>query len=147
MWRFTVEEPVEGWEKPQFDDGDWRKGQAGFGRRRTPGARTGSEWTEQQIWLRRKFNLKKAAAPKDLQLYIYHDEDAEVYVNGVLAATCSGFNSQYEMLPIRGEALATLKSTGNTLAVHCRQSEGGQYIDVGLATVEQVDGERTAKRP
>ena len=146
-WRFTIEKPNEGWEKPQFDDGDWQKGPAGFGRRRTPGARIGSEWTERQIWLRRKFNLKEAAAPEDLQLYIYHDEDAEVYINGVLAATCSGFNGQYETLPIRDEALATLKAKGNTLAIHCRQTEGGQYIDVGLVTVEQVDGERTAKRP
>ena len=70
-----------------------------------------------------------------------------MYINGILAATCSGFNGQYETLPIRDEALATLKPTGNTLAIHCRQSEGGQYIDAGLVTVEHVDGERTAKRP
>lgn len=146
-WRFTTEEPAKGWASAQFDDGDWRKGQSGFGRRRTPGARVGSEWTERHIWLRRKFKLKESVAPTDLQLYIYHDEDAEVYLNGVLAATCSGFNGQYETLPIRDEALATLKPTGNTLAVHCRQSEGGQFIDIGLVTVEHVDGERTANRP
>jgi hypothetical protein len=145
-WRFTTEEPVEGWESAGFDDGDWRQGQSGFGRRRTPGVRVGSEWTERHIWLRRKFKLKESVAPADLQLTIYHDEDAEVYLNGVLAATCSGFNGQYEMLPIRDEALATLKPTENTLAVHCRQSEGGQYIDVGLVTVEHVDRERRANR-
>ena len=145
-WRFTIEEPAEGWEKSQFDDGNWQQGPAGFGRHRTPGARIGSEWTERQIWLRRRFNLE-AAAQENLQLYIYHDEDAEVYINGVLAATCSGFNGQYETLPIRDKALATLKATDNTIAIHCRQSEGGQYIDVGLVTVEQVDGERTAQRP
>jgi hypothetical protein len=146
-WRFTTEEPAKGWKSAQFNDDGWRSGQSGFGRPRTPGARINSEWTERQIWLRRKFDLKKSAAAEDLHLYIYHDEDAAVYVNGVLAAKCSGFNGQYEALPIRDEALATLKPKGNTLAVHCRQTEGGQYIDVGLVTVEQVDGERTATRP
>ena len=146
-WRFTTEQPADGWEVAEFNDGDWRRGEAGFGSHQTPGARIGEEWAGREIWLRRKFNLKKPESAKDLQLYIYHDEDAEVYLNGVLAAKCSGFNGQYETLPIRDEALATLKPTGNTIAVHCRQTTGGQYIDVGLATVEQVDGERTAKRP
>ena len=146
-WRFTTEQPAKGWEVAVFNDGDWRRGEAGFGSHQTPGARIGEEWAGREIWLRRKFNLKKPESAKDLQLYIYHDEDAEVYLNGVLAAKCTGFNGQYETLPIRDEALATLKPTGNTIAVHCRQTTGGQYIDVGLATVEQVDGERTAKRP
>jgi hypothetical protein len=145
-WQFTTNQPAEGWESAAFDDAQWRRGKSGFGTRGTPGARIGQEWSGREIWLRREFDLKQVDKAKDLQLYIYHDEDAEVYLNGVLAAKCGGYNGQYETLPIRTEALATLKPSGNTLAVHCRQTTGGQYIDVGLATVEQVDGERTATR-
>ncbi len=78
----------------------------------TPGARIGEEWTGREIWLRRKFNLKKPKRLEDLQLYIYHDEDAEVYLNGVLAAKCSGFNGQYETLPIRDEAARDVEADG-----------------------------------
>ena len=66
---------------------------------------------------------------------VHHDEDMVVYLNGVLAATATGFTTAYEPLPINAAAKATLKPGKNVLAVHCRQTAGGQYIDVGL--VEQ----------
>lgn len=144
VWRYTTTKPAEGWQNAKFDDGKWKQGESGFGTRDTPGAIIGAVWNSPEIWIRREFNLRKGANVADVQLYINHDEDAEVYVNGVLAATCSGFNGQYEALPMRDEARATLKPTGNTLAVRCRQTTGGQYIDVGLVTVEQVDDGKAA---
>jgi len=38
---------------------------------------------------------------------------------------------------VRPETKAKLKSGKHTLAVHCHQTQGGQYIDVGLVSVTQ----------
>lgn len=74
--------------------------------------------------------------PSDLQVHLRHDDDAEIYINGILAARAKGHISDYEQIPLSEAALKSLKPTGNIMAVHCRQTFGGQYIDVGLATVE-----------
>ncbi len=58
-------------------------------------------------------------------------------INGVLAAEVTGHSNGYFHFPISPEAAATLRPTGNVLAVHCHQTWGGQYIDVGLIAVEE----------
>ena len=45
----------------------------------------------------------------------------------------SGGYDVIEMLPA---AKSALKPGKNTLAVHCHQTTGGQYIDVGLAVIK-----------
>ena len=58
-----------------------------------------------------------------------------MYVNGVLAAKVSGYITDYDELPISDEARAALKPGKNLLAVHCHQTTGGQYIDVGIIAI------------
>ncbi len=133
-WTYTTDEPGDGWEKPGFDDSSWKKGRGGFGAEGTPGSVVRTEWKSSDIWLRRTFELedKKIDQP---QLNIHHDEDAEVYINGVLAAKVTGYTTDYTTVPINDRARRALKAGRNCLAVHCHQSQGGQYIDVGLADV------------
>lgn len=136
-WRYTLEQPAQGWEVPEFDDSRWKEGRAGFGTAGTPGARIGTAWNTGEIWLRRTFDLPAAASPatpKDaLRLIVHHDEDVEVSINGVPALAQKGYTTDYEALPMSAEAAATLRPSGNVMAVHCRQTTGGQYVDVGLA--------------
>jgi len=132
-WRFTTEQPAAAWRQPDFNDQGWSQGRAGFGTEGTPNATIGTEWKTPDIWLRRSFDVP-AGNREPQVLRWHHDEDAEVYLNGELAAKASGFLQDYENREILAPALATLKPGRNTIAIHCHQTTGGQYIDVGLVS-------------
>jgi len=134
VWRFTTEEPGGAWMAPGYDDSTWREGRSGFGAAGTPGAVVNTPWTTPRIWLRRAFDLPESV-PANLALWVHHDEDAEVYLNGVLAARLSGYTVEYVAAPIAEAALRALRPGRNTLAVACRQTTGGQAIDVGLVSL------------
>jgi hypothetical protein len=135
VWRYSLEKPGADWARPGFDDGSWKQGTAGFGTRGTPGSIVRTEWKTGEIWLRREFSIPDMKTG-DLKLLLHHDEDAEVYVNGVLATSAPGFSSDYQGFNLTPEGKAALKPSGNILAVHCRQTTGGQYIDAGIARIE-----------
>jgi len=71
-----------------------------------------------------------------VQAWLHHDEDAEVYVNGVLALKTRGWVSGYDAFPLSSAASKALKAGKNIIAIHCHQTGGGQYIDFGLVNVE-----------
>jgi hypothetical protein len=74
---------------------------------------------------------------KNLQFYVFHDEDAEIYINGVLAATVDSFNYKpFKMAPV-AQALLKLGGGKSLWLFHCHQTDGGQFIDVGLINVVQ----------
>ena len=134
-WAYTTEKPAAGWEKPGFDASGWKTGPGGFGTRNTPGTNVRTVWNTPEIWARREVEVP-AGAMKDPHLVVHHDEDAEVYINGVLAAKLSGYTSEYVEVPLSPEAKAALKPGKNTIAVHVKQTGGGQYIDVGIADAQ-----------
>jgi hypothetical protein len=138
MWRYTTEAPPADWFQPGFDDSGWRTGEAGFGTRGTPGAVVRTVWNTSDIWLRREFTMP-AGRFDHLHLLLHHDEDAEVYINGVLAARVGGFTGNYEPIPLTPAGRAALKPGRNLFAVHCHQTGGGQYIDLGLSMVKETD--------
>ncbi len=66
-------------------------------------------------------------------LLIHHDDDdAEVYVNGALAARLAKYVACYEAIEMSPETTAALRRGKNILALHCHQESGGQYIGVGI---------------
>jgi hypothetical protein len=133
-WRYTLEKPADGWTKSAFDDGKWKQGKGGFGTRGTPGAVVRTEWKTDDVWLRREFTLPEKI-PDEVLVRLHHDEDAEVYVNGVLAVKTTGYITAYDEFPMTAAARKALKPGKNVFAVHCKQTGGGQYVDVGLVEV------------
>lgn len=135
-WRYTTEGPGNNWEQPGFDDSAWTTGPGVFGTEGTPGAVIRSAWDSRHIWLRRTFDLSGSPS-RQMMLLVHHDEDAEIFINGVQAAKVSGYTTGYVPVAIEAAALEALKPGENLLAAHCRQTDGGQCIDVGLVLYEE----------
>jgi hypothetical protein len=133
-WRYTTTAPAPTWFAPSFDEGAWASGPGGFGAKDTEFAHVGTEWKTADIWLRRTVDLP-AAALANPYLRISHDDDAQVYVNGVLAAELPGANNGFAYVPLGGPARAALRPGKNTIAVHAHQIRGGQFVDVGIVDV------------
>ena len=130
QWQYTTQAPAESWFKSDFDATGWQTGKAPFGNG-LGGINT--PWKTSDIWMRRPFTLP-AAIPARLDLLVLHDEDAEIYLNGVLAAKVTGYNGGYDSTPMSAAARAALVPGAiNTWAVHVHQTVGGQAIDVGIA--------------
>jgi len=137
-WRFTTEQPTGEWFAPDFDDSSWKEGPGGFGTEGTPGTVVRTIWKTPDVWLRRSFELSEVPSEGELWLNIHHDEDAEVYLNGVLVASPKGFLTNYTLMPLAAGRIQDILRRGkNVIAVHCHQTQGGQYIDVGLSHVTE----------
>jgi hypothetical protein len=140
-WKYTTDAPEGEWFGAPFNDASWKSGSAGFGTRGTPGGNIKTIWNTNNIWMRQEFTLGNlSATEKDkLALYIHHDEDCEVYINGVKAASISGYSSAYTIVPMNAEGRAAIKPNGkNIIAIHCKQTKGGQYIDAGLSILSNI---------
>jgi glycosyl hydrolase family 2 len=134
-WRYITRQPKADWFLTDFDDSDWRTGPGGFGTEGTPRTFVRTNWDSPDIWLRRTFDVDKLPTNGQLMLTTHHDEDAEVFLNGTLVKSLPGHTRHYGPTILDAKARTLLRPGKNTIAVHCHQTSGGQYIDVGLADV------------
>ena len=139
QWKYTFEKPADNWFAASYTDSTWKTGKGGFGTTGTPGAVIGTEWKTNDVWLRRDIELGNLSSQEiqELVLSIHHDDDCTVYMNGVLAADLNAYTSGYVVQPISTDAKKTIKPNAkNTIAIHCHQIQGGQFIDAGLSLIK-----------
>lgn len=129
-WRYTTDQPDDRWFDIGFDAGAWKTGLGGFGSRGTPGAVVRTDWKSSDIWLRRDFRLDRV--PRQVTLKLHHDEDVEIYLNGQSIFSRQGYSQDYAEFDVTTAVASAVQTGKNVLAVHCRQTGGGQYIDAGL---------------
>ena len=134
VWRYTFARPQPWWILPTFDDHTWPEGPGGFGTDFTRGSRVHTTWNTSDIWLRRSFVLGNENL-NGARFHLHHDKSVEVYLNGIEALRTSGYLVNYALFDIEPAALATLHPGTNCIAVHCTQTAGGQFIDVGIVTL------------
>ena len=141
-WNYTFEQSAGDWRTLDFDVAAWKSGKSGFGTG-VPGIeRAVTSWTDTDIWLRTTFESEDEIEYSKLLLTVYHDEDVEVYLNGDLVLKRGGHLVGYQSFDLQGVP-KKLRKGKNILAVHCLQTAGGQYIDVGLALRPSAGGSTT----
>jgi hypothetical protein len=133
VWSYVTRKPADNWAQKAFDASGWKTAPAPFGHDYP----VNTSWTDTpgDIWLRRTVKLPEKI-PAKLLVRIIHDDDAEVYANGILALNAPKWVNNYVDLPMTDAGRATLKPGDNLIAVHCHQGVGAQVIDVGIAAAE-----------
>ena len=141
-WKYTFSAPPATWTQKEFDDTKWQTGRGGFGSLGTPKTgQIGTVWNKPDIWMRRTFNPGDLTAEQiaNIGIIYSHDENFEVYINGTSVYSESGFTPGYLRRPLNFAARkAILPNVENILTVHCHQTGGGQYIDVGLDQIVSI---------
>ncbi|MHC4994839.1 MAG: family 43 glycosylhydrolase [Planctomycetota bacterium] len=136
QWRYTLRPPAPTWMQTDFDDTTWTAAPGGFGVKSTPNARVGTNWSTNNIWLRKRFKLE--TIPANPALLIHHDEDVEVYINGQNVLNRQRYTTKYIVAPIPADKHSAWRVGDNTLAIHCKQTTGGQFIDAHLVDANNV---------
>ena len=132
-WSWTDVQPGAGWSDTGFADDTWTVGKSGFGSAEF-GTKIGTHWGQYEIWLRKKITLAKPFG--DYLLTYLHDDEVEIYINGMPVLQESGSGWDYKEIALTG-AKAGLVAGENVLAIHCTNSGGGpQATDAGLTGLE-----------
>jgi predicted alpha-1,2-mannosidase len=142
LWRYTTDRPADDWFKTDFQDASWTEAPAGFGsRQRNVKPRT--PWRSDDIWLRRTFTFPETGNLGQLAVLMYHEEAAEVYINGVLAVNPPGYSQIYAPFPMTAEGRAALHPGQNVMAIHVHHAGfGGHFVDAGIVEVVWPDSEK-----
>ncbi len=135
-WHYTTEKPSGDWFEVSFrHEEKWPQAPAPFGNGRPGGAGHNTQWTSSDIWIRTSFQLSEVPAAAEIR--IFHDENAEIFLNGQKIADFNGYVTDYRSQLLSPEAMRAFQTGRNTLAIHCRQTSGGQFIDAGLYVVDR----------
>jgi hypothetical protein len=137
FWSYTTTNPGNGWSNPSFDDRSWKHGQAPFG---TPGPEVKTPWNTPNIWLHRRVGLPVLKRDDTLFLYVRHDDDVEIFVNGKPLYYALGGLRFYTGFPLSPAQVSLFRAGSNALAVHCHNAAAEQVIDVGLRLVTAPPG-------
>jgi len=144
-WKYRFNQPSSAWTGTNYNDAtaNWTNALGGFGAGNPPNTAglIRTPWNTADIWLRRTFNPGALTSQQisNLFLMVYHDEDVEIYINGVLAGSATGYRSSYGLMTMTEAGRnAIVPNASNVLAVHCHQTGGGQYIDVGISIREGI---------
>jgi len=138
-WHYTTTKPADNWSEVGFraENAKWKIGVAPFGTN-VPNEKAKTAWKTRDIWLQTGFHL--TVVPDRLKMSVYHDEDVEIFLNGQHIAKRGGHSDKYVDIPLGKQASAALQTGRNVVAVHLRQTGGGQFFDMKLESIAKKKG-------
>ena len=134
VWSYMEEQPAGDWMSVDFNDASWKKGEGMFGGHDEERIRT--KWTTDDIWMRKTVTLNEELT--DPVIKIAYDDDYEVYINGELVLSEKGSSGAYKYMKLDKEKIGAFKKGKNVIAVHCKNTGGGQHIDMGIGKIAKI---------
>jgi len=148
--RYSLTKPASGWEKPEFNDALWKLAHGAFGSKsemdrtipeackslvKAPKQVVNTLWDKENsdIWVRREIDLTDDLAGKKVFLEYSHDDDFELYVNGIEVVNTGYSWKKNVIVQLPDNAVQTLKKGKNMLAAHCRNRLHGALVDFGIS--------------
>ncbi len=133
-WTYTEEKPADNWMATDFITTAWKTGQGMFGSHDEERIKT--KWTTDDIWLRKEVTLDQEIDEPVVK--ITFDDNYEMYINGQLLLSEIGANRPYKYMKVDTEKSKLFKKGKNLIAVHCKNTGGGQHVDVGIGKIAEV---------
>ena len=133
---YTFEEPKKDWQLTSFDSKNWKHSKGAFGTSDETNVKT--VWETKDIWVRREITLKEDYTNKKLYLKYSHDNDAEIYINGIQVVSTGNSYNKNLIIAIPQNIAKTLKKGKNIIAAHCKNRTNGALIDFGISAEEIV---------
>ena len=118
QWRFTTQEPGDGWQESDFNDSAWQ----------TWSAIAPKLDLETQFWARGSIELSDKR-PEVLLLRISNVLSGPVAINGQNLMMVEALNTAHIINRVRPEHRATLKQGKNVISIHCHERLGDRAID------------------
>ncbi|MDL2305649.1 DUF4965 domain-containing protein [Bacteroides sp. OttesenSCG-928-D19] len=127
---YTENKPSGDWKAVDYNDSAWQKGKAAFGTSDMPHLST--LWESKDIWVRRTFDLPQDYTDKQIVLEYSHDDDFELFINGIeVVSTGYSWNNNV-LLELSEEVRKTLVPGKNIITAHGHNRTGGALVDFGL---------------
>ncbi len=134
-WIFTDQKPPRDWTRASFADAAWQQAPGAFGKNKTHPLMVRTEWTGDEMWLRRPFVLPENVSG-EICLLTHHVGEAEFFINGHAVNADRAATAGYRLLRLDPKTRRSLKpGSRNQLAVHVHPGKGEPFFDAGLVAV------------
>lgn len=141
VWKYTTTKPADDWMDVGFSDASWDSGKSIFGQTGGEDETLRTRWDTNDIWMRTSAELDVDI--EEPVIKYKHDEDFELYVNGELLFSKAGWRPSYKMIRLDADKGKLFKKGKNVIAIHCKNTNGDQFVDVGIGKVAPFRADRT----
>lgn len=136
--KYTTTKPAANWTDINFDDSSWKEDKGAFGTTENePTAKT--NWTTENIWVRRKITLDEDIQGKHIYLEYSNDDDAIFYINGVEVLNTGSTCNKNAVVKIPDNIIKSLKKGENLITAHCKNPVANGLLDFGLLVQKEMN--------